>query len=100
MGLPTVGKSSAVALVSIPVQQGFAFFVLLRGDLAGSETPLTVTGNAANRVANFNTLTLPVKAGMAIGLFAESRDGDDFAYIEGDLGSPDGIINLEFAFGG
>ena len=67
-------------------------------DLTGSETPLTVTGNAANRVANFNTLTLPVKAGMAIGLFAESRDGDDFAYIEGDLGSPDGIINLEFAF--
>ena len=40
MGLPTVGKSSAVALVGSPVQQGLAFFVLLRGDLACSEAPL------------------------------------------------------------
>ena len=67
-------------------------------DVTGSETPLTVTGGATNRFASLNEITLPVKAGMVIGLFAETRDGDDYGYIMGERDDPDPLIALQVEF--
>ena len=66
-------------------------------DIIGASSPLPITGGAQNRVASFNNLTLTVKAGDMIGLFAET-DGDDFAFINGDRNSPDKLIELQVEF--
>ena len=66
-------------------------------DIIGASSPLPITGGAQNRVASFNNLTLTVKAGDMIGLFAET-DGDDFAFINGDRDSPDKLIELQVEF--
>jgi hypothetical protein len=67
-------------------------------DVTGSETPVTVTGGATGRSTNFNEITFPVKAGMVIGLFAETRDGDDYGYIMGERSNQDQLITLQVEF--